>query len=271
MALLLATGCLTAQTGVETGTSARHQVLSFKLGLNQLKVLDRNTSSLVYTGRLPSLGIGYEGLENHNRLSGDLQISRGSFFAEAFPERFIRFRNEDIYGHVDSVLVSTRGTNTTARLSLAYSRQIQSSGKVRYDLGAKVADDLYYPQGFVQPGLMNVVSLSPLAQMEYLAGTRSFFTVGVSIPLLALVSRSTYSNTVSQPHDNRIIGFLDQGTRWTSIGSHRQIDLTATVHQRLGSRWRGGLHYNFRLLKDNYPRDLTLTKNELALSLQIVR
>lgn len=260
-----------AQTPTESGVGDQYRLFSFQLGVKHLRVLDRNVSGLVHTGYLPTFSIGYEGLKNNNRIQGNLQLARGGFYAESFPNRSLIFKTEDIYGNIDSVTVPMRGTNTLAGLSLAYSRRVHFGDQMGLDLGAVLADDLYYPQGFVQPGLMNVASLSPKVDLTYAPQMQHVFSIGISVPLLTLVSRSTYNNSVSQPHDARAIAFFDQGTRWSSLESHRQIDLRLAYQWRMGSHLSSSVRYHFRMLKNDLPRSLSLRQNELALGIQIIR
>lgn len=271
LGLLLVVQLGRAQVPASTEVPTRQRVFGVQLGINHLRVLDRNTSSLVYTGYLPGVQLHYEGLKNGNRIRAQFRVNRGAFYAEAYPNRTIAFRTEDVYGKIDSVLVPVRGTNTLLGLSLAYSRQIPVTEQLNLDLGAELADDLYYPQGFVQPGLMNMMTLGPHLQMSYAPKNRHLFTVGISVPLVALVSRSNYNNTVSQPHDPRVVGFFDKGTRWDSLGEHRQIDLLLGYQWQMGHQLNSGLHYRYRILKNESPRDLTIQQNELALSIQFVR
>jgi hypothetical protein len=243
----------------------------FRLGFNRLQVLDRNTSALIYRGNIPTLGISYRKFANGNNWYGGITVGRGSFFSRDFPDRAIRFRNEDVYGHVDSVSVNMRATNTLFGLNLGYLRDIDPAGPTRYQVGGEVSDNLYYPQGFVQPGLMNVASFSPSVGMEFQPTDRQYFSLKVTVPIFSLVSRSTYNNSVSQPVDKRVIGFLDQGSYWASMAKHREIKIGAAFHFKTGNRWMSGLHYDFRILKNTTPRDLTMTQSEIGLSMQMIR
>lgn len=270
LCLLITWQMVTAQS-TSLPVYPQHRSLGVEIGFNQLRLLDRNTSSLVYRGNIPTLGFFYEGTKNGNSFLSSLRFGRGSFFSEAYPDRIIKFRNQDAHGHVDSVSVPMRGTNTLAQLSLGYLRQIGQGHDLQPSVGAIISDDLYYPQGFVQPGLMNLASLSPALQLNYVPAERHFFSLRIQVPLVNLVSRSTYNNSVSQPVDGKAVGFFDQGTAWRTPVKHRQIDLSAGWSMRLGDHFRSGLQYRLRLLKNTAPRDLTIAQNELSLRLQMAR
>ncbi|MCB0632714.1 MAG: hypothetical protein R2824_35475 [Saprospiraceae bacterium] len=251
--------------------STRYGGFGLRLGFNRIHVLDRNNSALLYQGNVPTLSLNYQHVNSGNRWLGELTLGRGSYFSRDFPDRVIQFRNKDVYGHVDSVSVPMRANNTLMKLSLGYLRDIDPAGPLRYQIGGQVSDALFYPQGFVQAGLMNVASVSPMAGMAFQPNDRQYLSLRITVPVFSLVSRSTYNNSVSQPIDNKLVGFFDQGSYWASFSKHREIKIGAAFHFRMGNRWMSGLHYDFRILKNTYPKDLTITQSEVGLSMQMVR
>lgn len=269
-ALLFVGQFLAAQTSENQMPSFFH-AFGLQLGFNRMHTLDRNSSALVYQGNLPTLGLHYEASGKSGRFLADLKIGRGSYFSEQYPQRRVRFQQEDIYGKIDSVSVPMRANNTLARISLGYLGHLHQTGSMNYQIGGILSNTLYYPQGFLQPGLMNVASLSPALNMDYHLEKRHFLSLRLVVPILNLVSRSTYNNSVSQPVDNKLVGFFDQGTRWSSLDKHREIQIEASYHFRLTDHWRSGLFYNFSILRNTTPRTLTMTQSELGLSLQIIQ
>lgn len=249
----------------------RHEGFGLRLGFNRLHVLDRNTSALLYRGNIPTLNLNYQAAGQRHRWQGELKVGRGSYFSEAYPSRVIQFRNEDVYGKVDSVAVPMRANNSLLALSVGYWRKPASDGSMEYEWGGQLSNQLFYPQGFVQAGLMNVASLSPSLGMAYKASHRQFFSLRIMIPILSLVSRSTYNQSVSQPADKKLVGFFDQGTYWAAPARHREVKLAAAFHFKTGSRWMSGFHYDFHLLKNTQPRELTITQSELGLSMQLIQ
>ena len=240
----------------------------FRLGWDQLTLLDRNASSLLYQGNLPAIGLDWDALSEKSILSLRFQAARGSFFAQDYRDRQVVFLQEDIYGHIDTISVPMRGTSTLGRFSLAWLRSFQVQPSWRFSIGGVLSDEAYYQEGFVTPGLMNVASIGPALQFDYRSEQKFSASLQVRIPAIALVSRSAYHNSVSMPNSGKAEGFFAQGTQLESLNRHRQLSLSAALHRRLGERWRAGLAYEFDWVKNSLPRPLALSRHQLSLSFQ---
>lgn len=257
-----------AQENVPLSFSGRQQTLGVRLGFNRLTMLDRNTSSLLYAGNIPMLGVNYQRQNENGVFHLKLQGGRGGFFAQNHPDRSIRFLEQDVYGHTDTITVPMRGNSTLARLELGYFRKIDAGEHLRWAAGGLVSNETFYQQGFITPGIMNVATVSPAVQMAWNGGGDYYLSVGIAAPIAALVSRSAYHNSVSLPDAGKIEGFFRQGTKVASLGTHQQVKFSAALHHKLGDRWLAGLEYDFRLLKNTYPRPLSIMQHEVGMSFQ---
>lgn len=257
-----------AQENAPLSFSSRQQTLGVRLGFNRLTMLDRNTSGLLYGGTIPMLGVNYQRQSEKGVFHMKLQGGRGGLFAQNYPDRSIRFLEQDVYGHTDTITVPMRGNSALARFELGYFRQIDTGNHLRWAAGGLVANETFYQQGFVTPGIMNTATVSPAVQMAWNGGNGYFLSVGISVPVAALVSRSTYHNSVSLPEAGKIEGFFRQGTKVASLGTHRQVKFSAALHHKLGDRWLAGLEYDLRLLKNTYPRPLSIMQHEVGMSFQ---
>jgi hypothetical protein len=250
--------------------STRRNAFGLRLGFNRMAVLDQNTSSLVYRGNIPMLGFEYQAYEENGYLIGRLQLGHGSFASKSYPGRSISFLSQNVKGETDTVTVPMSGANTLGRLEFGYLQKINPGRQVEVAAGGIVSNELFYPQGFTMPGLMNVAALSPALQLSYLTDAKSFFSIGLTMPLVSAVSRSAYHNSVSLPGGSKAGGFFRQGTAVQGFNQHRQMKIAASWHYRVGSRWLAGLHYDFRALKNAKPRELSMTQHELSISMQYI-
>lgn len=248
--------------------STRRNALGLRLGFNRMAVLDQNTSSLVYRGNIPMVGLEYQAYEENGYLIARLQLGHGSFSSKSYPGRTISFLSQNVRGEIDSVNVPMSGTNTLARLEFGYLQKINPGNQLELAAGGIASNELFYPQGFTMPGLMNVAALSPAVQLSYLTDAKSFFSIGFTVPLVSAVSRSAYHNSVSLPSGSKVGGFFKQGSTVQGFNQHRQMKIAAVWHYRVGSRWLAGLHYDFRALRNAKPRELNAVQHELSISMQ---
>ena len=259
-----------AQGNPDAFFNTRRNALGLRLGFNRLNLLDRNSSALIYRGNIPMVGIEYQTYGENGYFIANLQAGNGSFFTKNHPGRTIYFMSQDVHGHVDTVAVPVRGSSTLSRLELGYLRKLNPGSDLEVAAGGMFSDEFYYQQGFVTPGLMNVAAISPALRMSWMNDSRYFVSVGISVPLVAAVSRSAWHNSVSQPGGSKAGGFFKQGTRVEDYSGHRQVRFTASVHRKLGNRWLAGLNYDLRTLKNSSPRELRATQHELSMSMQYV-
>lgn len=249
--------------------STHRNALGLRVGLNHLAMLDRNSSSLIYQGNLPVFGIDYQAFEENSYLTARLKAGRGSFYSKTYPNRTITFKSENIYGEVDTVSVPMRGTSTLGKFELGYLRKLNPKSQMEWAAGGLLSNEAYYQEGFTTPGLMNVASFSPAIQATWWE-SNYFLSVNVSVPLVALVSRSAWHNSVSQPNGKKLKGFLQQGTELETWEKHRQVRFSAALQRKMGDRWLAGLHYDFLAAKNSTPKELRLSQHEFSMSMQFI-
>ena len=247
----------------------RPNTIGLSLGLTRLRMQDQHVSGLVYSGKLPTLGIDYRHRGPKGYFVGSFRAGRGSFFPERYPGRTITFLQEGIDGQVDSVSVPVRGTSTLGRVDLGYLRRLNPGSPLEWAAGAVASEEIHYQEGFVTPGLLNTASLGPAIQAAWQSDGALVAAVRLTVPLVSLVTRSTYPLTVSEPEGGKLDGFFSQGTAIRTPGKlHFQGSVSASLGYRLNSRWAMGLNYRLAVVKNQIPATLTVLQQNLSLSLE---
>lgn len=262
---LLLLGALHAQQIAPSGSA-----FGVTLGFRQLTLRDEAASAVTYRGNLPTFGLNWTNNTSNLLWEANLQSSYGKFFPKNFPDREIIFLDRNLDGSIDTVRVQANGTQLMLSGNFGfYKKQSLNRGDDSFwAYGARISEDLNYPQGFVSPGLNNVVSLSP----QVLAGIgnpeKGMFTVGIVVPIASLVTRLPYNQTISQPDGpSAAKSFLKYNTEFRSLNKHREMKLRLGYQHRLSNRLIGGLHYEFSWMKDTDPRPLLVRTNALAATL----
>lgn len=248
---------------------AEFHALGVSLGWSRLAVLDRSASDLTYIGHLPTLGLGWELRRGGNIFAVRLRAGiLGPYYAKQYRHREFDLIESDLHG-AETLHADARGVVYTGGLAFTYLRRLLRPAGHRpgVALGATIAEDMVFPQGFVAPGLMLASTLSPTFALEQPLGRRGLLTVGARMPVLAVVSRMPYHGTVSRPERGLLGGFVSQRTEVESLGRFRQVQWSLGLQTRLGRRWLGGLAYEGTYTYDRDPRPLRSVQHSLLASI----
>lgn len=247
---------------------AEFHTLRLDLGWSRHAVLDRRATDLTYIGHTPTLGLGWELRRGGNIFSVRLRGGGGPYYAKQYHHREFDLVVSDLHG-TETLHADARGLAFTGSFAFTYLRRLlrPEARRPGLALGATLSDDFFYPQGFLTPGLMHVAALSPALALEQPLGGRGLLTVGVRMPVLAVVSRMPYHGTVSRPDRGLVGGFVSQGTEVESLGRFRQVQLSLALQHRLGRRWIGGLAYEATYTHDAAPAPLRSMQHSLHLSI----
>jgi len=260
---------LVGRTAAADDRPAEFHALGASLGWSRLAVLDRGASDLTYIGHLPTLGLGWELRRGGNIFAVRLRTGiAGPYYAKQYRHREFDLIDSDLHG-TDTIHADARGVVYTGGLAFTYLRRLlrPEGHRPGVALGATLGEDLVYPQGFVTPGLMLAGALSPTFALEQPLGRRGLLTVGVRVPVLAVVSRMPYHGTVSRPERGLLGGFVSQRTEVESLGRFRQVQWSIGLQTRLGRRWLGGLAYEGIYTYDRDPRPLRSVQHSLLVSI----
>lgn len=273
LSCLLIFQCLFCISGLKAQSDGDHATrsLDFKLGYRHSKILDQNTSKSVYLANQPTIGIGWKKDHPQWYTATYLELGRGPLSAEKYPDRQIVFLEEDIYDKLTTTDVAVRGNVTRIKMSYEYLRKLNPGNKFSTYAGAQLSEEANYAQGFVTPGLMNIVSVSPALKINYLGWARSYLHLGITIPIASLVTRSAYHNSVSLPETKKLGGFFKNGTAFESLNQHRDISIYVACYRHLKGNLSGGFEYSFRSLNNRSPRMLGRIDQEFNLTLRYIR
>lgn len=245
-------------------------VFGVTLGWRQLTLRDEAASAVTYRGNLPTFGLNWTNNASNALWEANLQGSYGKFFPKDFPNREVIFLDRKLDGSIDTVRVQANGTNLMIKGDFGFYKKqsLNRDDDSFWAYGARVSEELYYPQGFVTPGLNNVVSLSPQVLAGIGRANKGMFTLGIVVPIASLVTRLPYNQTVSQPEGpSATKSFFKYNTEFRSLNKHQEIKFRLGYQYRLSDHLVGGLHYEFSGLRDTEPRSLLIRSNTFAATL----
>jgi hypothetical protein len=265
--LALLWGCLLFGSTLHAQFAPSGGIFGITLGFQQFTMRDEAATALAYKGNFPTLGLHWTNNAPNFLWEANLQGSYGKFAPENFPSRNLIFLERKLDGSIDTVLVQANGTHLMLKGDFGFYKK-QSFGRSEdafWATGLRVSEEVYYPQGFVSPGLSSVASLAPQAMVGFGNAEKGMFTMGIVIPIASLVTRLPYHQTVSQPEaSSGTKSFFNYNTEIRSVNKHQEIKFRAGYQYRLSNHLIGGLHYEFAWLKDTDPRPLFMRSNTLV-------
>lgn len=256
-----------AAADVQSGGKATH-TLGLSLGYADYGVGDRAATALVYRG---DAGVGrfeYVGERGHLRWSGSVGFAMGPYRAAHHPDRVAVFGTLGVDGVADDVAVPIRGRVLVPVASLGLDGK-WSFGRVTVLAGGTFDYELFYPQGFVTPGLMQSLTFRPALRVRVDASAAHRFEVGVTTPLAAWVVRMPYHQSVSVPGEGQAGGLVRLGSRFQGPGTLQGFGVDVRYRYRLGRRVGLTARYQFAWLRNELPRLLSRAEQQVLLGIEV--
>lgn len=192
-------GCLLLLGTLHAQIKPSGSALGITLGYRFLSLRDEAASAASYRGNLPTFGLSWTNNTPGTLWEANLQGSYGKFYPKNFPTRDIIFLERKLDGSLDTIHVQANGTHLMLKADVGFYSKQNFNENAFWAVGARVSEALYYPQGFVSPGLANVASVSPQALAGIGNWDKGMLTVGVVIPIANIVTRMPYHQSISQP------------------------------------------------------------------------
>ncbi|MCB9282908.1 MAG: hypothetical protein H6563_02455 [Lewinellaceae bacterium] len=246
----------------QTVEGNRHS-LGIHAGLSPYWVYDQAASPLLYFHQLYQLGLSYRAETPNQLWDLRLQGGFGPSHALGVGEREVRFMERDAYGVTDTFNVPVRGQAIQGELALGWAYRIRPHLAV----GVLLADDLYYPQGFVTPGLANMAWLAPRVQWDLPIGKTSRLDVTASTPIVAFVSRLPYHGSVSQPEKSALAGFFSQNTTLNTLNRFQRLDLSVGYQFQVSRKLTLGAEWSLIALQHTRMLDLRMIRHAFGIQL----
>lgn len=253
-----------AQDGLPRQWMPAHSRIGLALGISTVTYQDKNASPLIYRSRPKNLRLFYCLESDHFLFAVDLDLKLGGTAPKYHPDRTLYFQEEDYEGKAEEKKFPAGGALLAGRLSVGayYKISPELDAPFKVAAGARLSEELFYPQGWTSAGLFNALSLSPEVRAQYRMNDRHVFAAAARLPVAALVARLPYDNTVSMPGKTQLGGFLGR-TRWAGISRFAAPAFSLGYNVQLNSSWGAGLNYDFGWHRIEQPRTMKAVSNSI--------
>lgn len=262
-------GCITFSVMAQEGLNSSPAIyeLGISLGLNQWQTLDKNASPLPYKSTQKDLGLHFKYYRQHSLFTVGLRGAIGRIQPAGIAGRQVHFDEIDDGGNKTTISVPANGNLLSLKFDLGY-RYIfnPENRRNQYGIGVTISDELYNPNGFTRPALMNIASVNPSVYYEHFFSADHQFHINASVPVYALVTRMPYDNTVSLPGKSPIEGLFSKGTVSSSWQNYKATDVSIGYKGRISESLKGGFDYIYQWKSIKEPKTLKMQNNVLLAS-----
>jgi hypothetical protein len=223
-----------------------HNRIGLALGIGSMNYLDKNASPLIYTSKPKNVRLFYN-LETSNFLfSVDVDFKIGNTTAKYHPGRTLLFYEQDYKGKNEEKKFPATGSLMGARMSLGafYKLGNATASKTRVAVGAKLMNELFYPQGWTTSGLFNALSFSPEVLVQQKFDEKHSLIAHARLPLVTRLTRLNYNNTVSAPSSTQLQSFF-RNSNWVSTKRFVSPAIGIDYNYNMNNKWGAGLNYEF--------------------------
>ncbi|HMQ61482.1 MAG TPA: hypothetical protein PKE06_12490 [Flavilitoribacter sp.] len=234
-----------------------HNRIGLALGIGTVTYQDKNTSPLIYRSRPTSLRLFYNLESDRFLFSVDLDLKLGSTAPKYHPGRILYFQEADYEGNAEDKKFPAGGTLLAGRLGLGayYKVAAAKESALKLAVGARVSNELFYPQGWTSSGMFNALSLGPEMLTQYRANDHHSFSASVRLPMTALLARLPYDNTVSSPNKTQTGGFFSR-SQWVGLKKFAAPTLTLGYNYQFNPHWGAGLNYELGWYRIEQPQTM---------------
>lgn len=267
MTLLLLTFCLQAQAQQSDGYLLKKNQFSVGIGVGYFKMVDFQFSPNLYQSVRKNLQLGYSNRWKKGIFSTKLNVFFGGLTLNSGSELNFYLQETDIYGvetiNQEEIKLSQLGLN----VELGYLHKLSklaSSNTMLY-VGGSLEECLIYTPGFLSMGTINYGSLNAKARFDYFLGNGKPIILGLSFPIVSMVTRLPYHNAPNYPGKSGIQGFFTDNNHIETLGHFQNFRFSAKYNWLVRKRVALDITYEASWMHYNRPEHLTQMGNQLTL------
>ena len=228
--------------------------LFFRIGQQQIHLLDEQASPILYRGQGMQLQLGFAKQKASH--AWEYQLGFASLVMEpSNPE--LRF------GEVEA-------TTTAAHLLISYLRKLTSKGKWNWYVGGKFQQELLldfdaiadFPWIFAQGGLFLQT------KFDYRLNEKHDLSASLALPIFSWLIDMPYQQIPRlEGRGPDVVSVIKTGTRLSFWDSYQRVDFNLNYQYSFSPKWQLAANYQWAWFHDREPRDLWAFQGRLSLGL----
>lgn len=256
-------------------TVAQANKFQVGIGYQRTWLVDKQASPLKYQTSEKIFQLAYTHAGNKSKYGFEINGALGDFFPTGFAKRqlYDPSYNPDGSHKTDSVNLTGRWYN--ARIKINYLRKTRTGYSVigkdklysNNYAGASLNNQTFYTDNFVRTGWLSSSSLNAEYAHGALLNSKHQFSIGISIPLVAVNTRLPYHNSISSPsEESDIKTFFRKGSRFTWVAAFQNVQLHAGYEYSVSRSLGLGIQYFGQWLRYQQEQPITLFQNNIGVT-----
>jgi hypothetical protein len=220
--------------------------IGIALGIGNISYLDKNSSPLIYQSKPKNVRLFYNLESNDMLFAIDFDVKVGGTKAKHHQNRTVFFEEENYNGEKQEKKFPVGGSLLSGKISIGAFYKIKSTQESTFKVavGGRIQNEMLYPQGWNNSGIMNAFSFSPEALTQHRIDEHHSVSAAIRIPVATYLTRLPYHNSVSNPNENQIGGFM-KNSKWVGVKKFFAPVVRVAYDYNINQHWGAGLNYEF--------------------------
>jgi hypothetical protein len=220
--------------------------IGIALGIGKISYLDKNSSPLIYQSKPKNVRLFYNLESNDMLFTVEFDVKVGGTKAKNHQNRVIFFEEENYHGEKQEKKFPVGGSFISGKVSVGAFYKIKSTQESTFKVavGGRIQNEMLYPQGWNNSGIMNAFSFSPEAVTQHRVDQHHSFSATLRIPVATYLTRLPYHNSVSNPNETQFGGFM-KNSKWVGVKKFVAPVVRVAYDYNIDQHWGAGLNYEF--------------------------
>jgi hypothetical protein len=239
------------------------------LGVDVFKTVDFQYSPNMYKSTRPSLQLAFSNRFKKGIFSTYLDIFMGPMSPNSGKNNTVYISETDIYGTETVEGTELIQFQMSATIDLGYVHYIQklSSARTKTYLGGSISEHQTFAPGLISIGTISYASLNARSRMDYTLSNGRPITIGLSVPLLSIVTRLPYHNAPAIPGKSDFETFFTDHNYLETLDHFQNFECSVGYNILVRPKRTLDLNYKLSWMHYNRPENITRFGSQLSLGL----
>lgn len=239
------------------------------LGMEHMRMLDRQVSPLVYQSNLISAKTGFANLNPKRWVSLNFDLAPGALSARDFDQRSIIREYPDENGELQQETYELNVAPIIKQhLSFNYLHHLPITSQ-KFDFYAGAGLDENFMISFTPTAIFffQNATINPSFGALYSLNENQFLTFKISSPLTGIVIRMPYANDPSDGKHGNFGSVYTMGTAWSNPSQFQKVSFDLAYSRLTNKKWNLKVQYQFEWMHYAPKRGTTSYSNQLSVFL----
>jgi len=266
--IIVATSCLGHVVSAQTLQDEKN-IFRIEVGVMRQKTLDLQYSPRVYKSISPSLGFIYSREKKKGLFDVSLKLRTGSLSPSDGDLQSVYITDTDFDGNDGMEVHDLEYAQMSAALEVGYLHHIVTHSKPRWFVGGSLVENFTYTPSIIYIGTINYASLNLRGRMDYPLNNGKLLSLGISFPVLSVVTRMPYHNAPIYPNKSGIGAFFTGNNEVVTMNSFQNESFFVRYQWFKSEKISMDVQYESNWLYSKKPERLTASYRQISIGINL--